>query len=134
MAHHADTNIAAPGTDPDHIHDKHHGHVVPLWLLTTVFAILMVLTFVTVAVTWKDFGYNVNLTIALVIAVIKGALVGLYFMHLRWDSPFNALAFVGSLVFVSLFIWLAILDTGQYRRNYDPPTGWQQDTSLPKGL
>lgn len=124
MAH---VNTAVPGTDPDHIHDKHHGHVVPLSLLVTIFAILMVLTVLTVAATWVDFGYNVNLVIALIIAVVKGALVGLYFMHLRWDNPFNTLAFVLSLVLVAMFIFVGILDTGQYRTNLDPPQGWTPD-------
>jgi cytochrome c oxidase subunit IV len=124
---HAHINTAVPGTDPDHIHDQHHGHVVPLGLLATVFGILMVLTFATVAATWFDFGYNVNLIIALVIAIIKGALVGLYFMHLRWDTPFNSLAFCGSLLFVAMFIFVGILDTGQYRTNLDPPGGWTPD-------
>jgi cytochrome c oxidase subunit 4 len=124
---HAEINTAVPGTDPDHIHDKHHGHVVSLQLLAGVFAILMVLTVLTVAATWVDFGYNINLVIALAIAVVKGALVGLYFMHLRWDNPFNSLAFGLSLLFVAMFIFVGILDTGQYRTNLEPPQGWTPD-------
>ncbi len=124
MAH---TNTAVPGSDPDHIHDKHHGHVVPLRLLVIVFAILMALTVLTVAVTKVNLGYNGNLAVALVIAVVKGALVGLYFMHLRWDNPFNSLAFALSLLFVAMLIFVGILDTGKYRTNIDPPQGWTPD-------
>jgi cytochrome c oxidase subunit IV len=118
-----------------HAHDDHghgpvqpmHVHAVPLWLLTLIFAILMFLTLVTVAVTKFDFGYQLNLLIALGIAVVKGALVGLYFMHLRWDTPFNIMAFCGSLVFVGLFIFFAILDTGEYKPNFEPPGGMVPD-------
>ena len=35
-------------------------------------------------------------------------------MHLRWDKPFNSIVFIGCLIFVGLFISLALLDTGQY--------------------
>jgi cytochrome c oxidase subunit IV len=38
----------------------------------------------------------------------------LFFMHLIWDRPFNAIVFVGCLIFVGLFISLALLDTTQY--------------------
>jgi len=43
--------------------------------------------------------------------------VVLFFMHLRWDKPFNALVFIGCLIFVSLFIGLALLDSGQYQHS-----------------
>src|SRR4051812_16581666 len=91
---------AAPG----HAHtgsdiDSHGAgpHVVSFRLLLTIFATLMVLTFATVAATWVDLGYTGNLVLALVIAVIKAALVMLYFMHLRWDSPFNAMLAIAAL-------------------------------------
>lgn len=96
---------------------QHHGlaHIVPPLLLVTVFAILMVLTVMTVAVTKIDFGYNNNLIIALSIAVVKAMLVVLYFMHLRWDSPLYSIIVFACMVFVMLFISFAIMDTGQYR-------------------
>ena len=98
----------------DHSHDGHVGHVVPIWLLAGVLGILLFLTVVTVAVTKVDLGYTYNLAIALAIAVVKAGFVALYFMHLRWDSPFNALAFVASLVFLTLFIGITLMDTDQY--------------------
>src|SRR5688500_12190680 len=83
---------AAVASGEAHV-DEHeaHTHVVPPWLLLAVFAALIVLTFMTVAVTWVDFGRTANVWIALVIAAAKAGLVALYFMHLRWDSPFNGL-------------------------------------------
>ncbi|MEW6741672.1 MAG: cytochrome C oxidase subunit IV family protein [Planctomycetota bacterium] len=89
------------------------GHVVPVPLLLAVGAILIVLTWVTVRATYVDLGHW-NLLIALSIAVIKGSLVALIFMHLRWDRPFNALVLISALVFFAVFIGLSLLDTIHY--------------------
>lgn len=102
---------------------QHHGvgHVVPLWLLAGVLFILLLLTVVTVLASNPDFhlSQRVSVTIAMAIATVKATLVGLYFMHLRWDRPFNAIIFVASLALVALFIWFAMLDTFEYRPDID---------------
>jgi cytochrome c oxidase subunit 4 len=93
-------------------HDSAHsglGHVVPLWLLAAVFAALLVMTGLTVAVAQVDLG-NLNLYLAMAIATIKASLVVLFFMHLFWDRPFNALIFIGCLLIVSLFIGITLTD------------------------
>lgn len=110
----------AAGSD-GHSHGGAAHHVVPLRTLFAVFLWLMVLTVVTVGATLFDFGYTMNLVLAMAIAVLKAALVMLYFMHLRWDSPFNAVVAIGSLLFVALFIVVCIIDTEQYAKNYTPP-------------
>jgi cytochrome c oxidase subunit 4 len=83
---------------------------VPLWLLATVFGGLLVLTGLTVAAAQVDLG-NLNLYLALGIATLKATLVVLFFMHLFWDRPFNAMIFIGCLLFVSLFIGIALTDS-----------------------
>ena len=100
---------AAPG-------GHHHGiaHVVPPSILLGIFAVLMVLTLLTVGVTRYDFGYNVNLIVALGIAVVKAVLVIAYFMHLRYDSPMYTILVALCLVFIGVFITFTIIDTGQY--------------------
>jgi cytochrome c oxidase subunit 4 len=93
-------------------HDSAHsgpGHVVPLWLLAAVFAALLLMTGLTVAVAQVDLG-NLNLYLALAIAAIKASLVVLFFMHLIWDRPFNAMIFIGCLLIVSLFIGITLTD------------------------
>lgn len=90
-------------------------HVVPLRFLAAVFAALMLLTVLTVAATWVDLG-QLNLIIALTIAVIKAGLVALFFMHLRWDSPFYALIVILALAFVGLFVAIPMLDAGGYQQ------------------
>lgn len=115
MAHHHEP-VDHTEHPTSHAHDDGaiHIHVVPVSLLAIIFGILMVLTVLTYAVTKIDFGYQSNLLVAITIAVIKGALVCLYFMHLRWDNPFNSLCLMGALVFVGLFIVIASLDSGEY--------------------
>jgi cytochrome c oxidase subunit 4 len=98
---------------PDHKLTHHGiGHVVPMKILLAVFAALTILTVLTVAASTVNFG-EFNLIIALLIAVIKAALVVLIFMHLIWDKPFIAIVFIGCLIFVGLFISLALMDTTQ---------------------
>ena len=48
----------------------------------TVFVALMVLTLVTVGVSYLDLAVPLAVTVALFVATIKGALVAGYFMHL----------------------------------------------------
>ena len=92
----------------------HYAHVVPLSVLLSVFVALMVLTFLTVAATWFDMG-RWNVWIALIIATVKASLVVLYFMHLRYDHPFNAVVFLSALLTLLLFISLALLDSTTYQ-------------------
>jgi cytochrome c oxidase subunit 4 len=67
-----------------------------------IYVALMVLTLVTTTVAYFDLGLA-NPVVALSIAVLKGSLVVLFFMHMRWNSK---LAWVigGSALF-----WLGIL-------------------------
>jgi len=94
-------------------------HVVPPWLLVAVWAALMVGTLATVAVVGIDLG-KLNLWLAMAIATAKASLVALYFMHLRYDRPFLAIVFVTSLVFVMLFVGLALMDTVEYQPELIP--------------
>ena len=58
---------------------------------------------------------SLNLWIALGIATVKGALVVLYFMHLRYDSPFNSVIFLTAIAFLFLFLGITIMDTIEYQ-------------------
>lgn len=85
-------------------------HVMPAGVLLAVFAALMAMTAITVAITWVDLG-PWSLVAAMAIATVKASLVALYFMHLRYDQPFNALVFVAALVFLALFLIPTLQDT-----------------------
>ncbi len=89
------------------------GHVVPLPVLAGVLGLLLFLTVVTVGATWVDLG-RFNIWLALAIATVKAAFVVLYFMHLRYDRPFNGVILITSLALVMLFIGIALTDTREY--------------------
>lgn len=79
-------------------------HVTTLRSSFLVFGALMVLTAVTTAVAFVDLG-AMNATVAMSIAVLKGLLVALYFMHLRYSSR------LVSMFAVAGVLWLIILFT-----------------------
>jgi len=105
----------------DTTHDTHGdvGHVTSIRLLVTVWIALMIGTWLTVSATYVDLG-ALNIWIGLAIATAKAVLVGLYFMHLRWDRPFNAFVFLASFAFLALFIGFAMMDTGHYQPTMIP--------------
>jgi cytochrome c oxidase subunit 4 len=104
----------------DNAHAPHGvGHIVSPKILIATALGLLVLTGLTVASVQIDFEQfdlrEMNIVIALTIAVIKASLVCLFFMHLRWDRPFNAFVLVGSLGLVALFIAFAMTDSAEYQ-------------------
>jgi cytochrome c oxidase subunit 4 len=94
---------------------------------------LLFLTLLTVLATRVDFGANINLAVAMVIAVTKATLVVLFFMHLRYDRLFHTVVFVSALCAASLFVGFTLMDTSQYQHTniWDPsapppaPVGWR---------
>jgi cytochrome c oxidase subunit 4 len=95
------------------------GHVAPTRALVGTGLALLVLTVVTVWTAGIHLG-ELNIFIALAIAVLKASLVGLFFMHLRWDRPFNGIVFIGSIALVALFLGLAMTDTAEYKSTIRP--------------
>ena len=112
--------MASHSTAAHHDDHGHVGHVVPTPFLGAILVALLFLTFITVAATWFDLG-RLNIWIAMIIATVKAALVGMYFMHLRWDRPFNAMVLIASLLFVSLFIVFSMMDTAVYQKDLITP-------------
>jgi cytochrome c oxidase subunit 4 len=107
-------------------HDSHHDsgavhvHIVPPSVLLAVYGVLVLATIATVAVTLVDLGF-LNIWAALAIAVFKAALVILYFMHLRYDSLFNGIILIAAIGFVMVFIGVTLMDTAEYKSNFQPP-------------
>ena len=89
---------------------SHPTHILPLKLYLSVGAALIVLTAVTVAISFVHFG-PFNLLIAMLIAAGKATLVALFFMHLKYDSKLYMTIFVASVVFLAVFIILTMFDT-----------------------
>jgi cytochrome c oxidase subunit 4 len=105
-----------------HGHAAHgHVHVMPLKLLFTIFAALIFFTIATVVISKFHLGaWEVPITMA--IATTKAILVAVYFMHLRYDNPFNAMIFCFALFFVALFLGGTLIDVSAYQKDLIPPT------------
>lgn len=91
-------------------------HVMPPSILIGTFLALVGLTILTVATSYLPLG-SAELYVAMGIATVKAALVAIYFMHLRYDKPLNAILLVFSLFFVALFICLTLVDSQSYQED-----------------
>lgn len=90
-----------------HHEDKGHSHHTKAYIL--VWAALLVLTVITVWISYFDFG-EWNLFVAMLVATIKATLVCLYFMHLKYDNRMDQVVFISSFVFLAIFIALTLSD------------------------
>jgi cytochrome c oxidase subunit IV len=119
----------------DHTHAAHpddgqvHVHIATTRFYWGIFAALILLTLLTVRVSYYDFG-AANIVIALVVATLKASLVAAFFMHLRHDKLFNTLALLSAFLFLAIFILLTYDDLGTrehelggYVHAVDPRTG-----------
>ncbi len=104
-----------------------HTHVCSVGMLTVNFAALLFLTFLTVLVSRFDFG-EMNLFIAVAIAAVKVGLVVTIFMHLKWDTAINNIAFLSSLLFLALLFLFTLADVAT--RGAEDPGYSQVDTNF----
>ena len=84
-------------------------HLVPVRVYLTIFALLMILTGVTVGVSFIDLG-AMNSVVAIVIAVIKMLLVVLYFMHVRYSTRLTWAVVAGGFFWLLLLLGLTLAD------------------------
>jgi cytochrome c oxidase subunit 4 len=92
---------------------------MPIPVLLAVFVALTVLTIITVAQSNFNFG-SFDILIVMGIATIKASLVIYFFMHLGADKPFNQIVFVGSFVFVGLFVIFTLSDSQLTSGSFEP--------------
>jgi cytochrome c oxidase subunit 4 len=120
------THAVAGGDHHGHDHDHEddgavHVHIASSGFYWGIFAALVFFTFVTVKVSYYDFG-PANIFIAMLVATMKAGLVATFFMHLRHDKLFNTLAFLSAFLFLAIFILLTYDDVGN-RARVDPSYG-----------
>ena len=97
--------------DAHSAHGKDHApHVLPLKTYILTWVALIVLTVLTVAASYFNFG-TWNVVIALLVATTKATIVALLFMHLKYDLRFHAIIFSFSLVVLFVFIAFTMYDT-----------------------
>ena len=75
----------------------------------TVFVALMVLTVITVAISYLDLSVPIAVGVALFVATIKGALVAGYFMHLVSEKKLIYAVLVLTVVFFIVLLALPVV-------------------------
>jgi cytochrome c oxidase subunit 4 len=127
MAHAHAHDDAAHGEHEDGYHV--HAHVSTTKFNAAILGALFLLTGLTVAAYRVHLG-EWNLLVAVIIATLKAGLVMGFYMHLHWEKTFNKIIFLGSFIFVAVFLGYTVNDTGHRGRagsltglRVDPATG-----------
>lgn len=107
----------------DSTHAAHH--VVSPVTYAIVLGFLMVLTIVTVVVAYVNFPGLWNLVIALGLATIKGTIVTMWFMHVKYSGKLIKIVIVTSLLFLVLMIFGTLMDV--WTRDNVTPAGYLQE-------
>jgi cytochrome c oxidase subunit 4 len=84
-------------------------HISSIGNYVKIFAALMVLTAITVAAAFVDMG-ALNNVVAMGIALLKAALVILFFMHVRYSSKLIGLIVVSSVLWLAIMFLLTLAD------------------------
>lgn len=89
--------------------ENHKKHITSYQTYGIVLVGLLIMTFISVGVTWVDLGaWTVG--VALLLASIKVFVVLTYFMHLKYDSLFIKLIVLGIFVLFAVIIVITFLD------------------------
>lgn len=86
-----------------------HEHIVSYKVIVIIWLVLLVLTGVTVAVSYVDLG-ALNIWIALGIASTKSALVISFFMHMKYERPIFKLCLLVALCILAIFVGFTFFD------------------------
>jgi cytochrome c oxidase subunit IV len=84
-------------------------HVIPKRIYFAIFAILIALTFLTVFVSFKNLG-DMNIVVAVGIAIVKASLVVLYFMHVRYSDRMTWVVVIAGFGFLGILFVLTLTD------------------------
>jgi len=103
-------------------HSEHDyvGHIIPSKIYYVIWAILMLGTAITVFAATIELGVF-NIVLALLIATIKGTLVVLFFMHLRYSDKLTMVTVIASVFW--LFILFSLTMTDYISRAWSTYTG-----------
>ena len=87
------------------------GHfIIPKKYYQMTFVILLILTVFTVLISKVDLGI-LNTTVAVLVATVKAAFVGAFFMGLRWEKS-NLIFVFGGIAAIVLFFLFTFVDLG----------------------
>jgi cytochrome c oxidase subunit 4 len=98
----------------DHAADSMNGdHAIDIdrhvRVYITVFVALMVLTIITVAISYLDLSVPLAVSVALFVAIVKGSLVAGYFMHLVSEKKLIYAVLVLTIVFFGVLLALPVI-------------------------
>jgi len=94
-----------PAEQGDHGGD----HVVPKSVYFTVFAALILLTWVTAGVATLDLG-RLNVVVALAIAIFKASLVLFFFMHVKYGTRLTKMIVLSGVYWLILLLFIVMMD------------------------
>ncbi len=99
----------------------HHHPNTKLYLM--IFGVLMVLTVVTVTVSYLHFPPAIGIALGLAIATLKASLVASFFMHLKGERALIYGLLCLTIVFMTILFVLPVSDTAATASNrVAPPT------------
>ncbi|HKY22194.1 MAG TPA: cytochrome C oxidase subunit IV family protein [Vicinamibacterales bacterium] len=84
-------------------------HVVSTTIYYAIFAALLALTGVTVAVAYVDLG-PLNVAVAIAIACFKALIVVLYFMHVKYGTRLVKLTVIAGIYWIGILLALTLSD------------------------
>jgi len=84
-------------------------HIFEYRTLFLVLLALLVLTGITVGMSYVDLG-RLNVWVSLIIASIKGSIVLLFFMHMKYEGKVLVFSFLGTLFFLGIMISFTFWD------------------------
>lgn len=88
----------------------HEPHISPLSTYMAVYFSLLVLTVVTVGVSYLGLPAVPSLMVAMSVALVKATLVAAWFMHLKYDARFNIFVFLATFWFAGSFFLFTFID------------------------
>lgn len=91
------------------VENSEHHHILSYKTLAAVLGALLVLTAVTVGVSYFDMGI-LNVPVALAIASTKVTLVLLFFMHLKYEGKVIQWSFICTVCFLAIMITFTFWD------------------------
>lgn len=89
--------------------EKQPRHLLSYRQLGAVLAVLLLLTGVTVGISYVHLGF-LNVPVALAIACAKVTFVLLFFMHLKYEGPIIVISFLSTVAFLMIMIGFTFWD------------------------
>jgi cytochrome c oxidase subunit 4 len=112
------------GPHNQHAVDDHHVDIdKQVKIYVTVFVALMALTLITVAISYLHLPTHLAITVALIVATIKGSLVACYFMHLIAEKKLIYAVLIVTVAFFVVLLSLPVLthSNGYWIHEDHPP-------------